>query len=169
MIDAEVEAAAQATLEACRAAQCLVVTAESCTGGLVAGALTAIAGSSDVVDRGFVTYSNAAKRDLLGVLDDTLKAHGAVSPQTAQAMAEGALSRSGVDIAVSITGIAGPGGGSEAKPVGLVEFACARSGRPTLLATHRFGGIGRAEIRRQSVLVALDLIRRQADPSARRP
>jgi nicotinamide-nucleotide amidase len=167
--DEHIEAAARQALDACRSSGCMVVTAESCTGGLVAGALTAIAGSSDVVDRGFVTYSNAAKRDLLGVLDDTLKAHGAVSPQTAQAMAEGALSRSAASIAVSITGIAGPGGGSDLKPVGLVEFACARTGRPTLLETRRFGDIGRSAIRRLSVLVALDLIRRQAEPMASRP
>ena len=120
MIDAETRALAERVLAACRARGWTLATAESCTGGLVAGALTEIAGSSDVVDRGFVTYSNAAKMEMLGVPEATLAEFGAVSRQTAEAMAKGALERAGVDLAVSITGIAGPGGGSAEKPVGLV-------------------------------------------------
>src|SRR6185295_7840382 len=104
----------------CRMKKLKVVTAESCTGGLIAAALTAIAGSSDVVDRGFVTYSNEAKREMIGVPWDAILGHGAVSEPVARAMAAGALSRSDADIAVSVTGVAGPGGGSAEKPVGLV-------------------------------------------------
>ncbi len=125
MIDAETRALAVRVLDACRARGWKVATAESCTGGLVAGALTEIAGSSDVVDRGFVTYSNAAKMAMLGVPETTLNMFGAVSRQTAEAMAQGALERAGVDLTVAITGVAGPGGGSVAKPVGLVHFAVA--------------------------------------------
>ena len=117
-------------LDKARAAGLTIATAESCTGGLVAGALTAIAGSSDVVDRGFVTYSNAAKMQMLGVPPTLLAQHGAVSQPVAVAMAEGALKASGAGLAVSITGIAGPGGGSADKPVGLVHFALARRGSP---------------------------------------
>jgi nicotinamide-nucleotide amidase len=158
MIDDEVRALATRVLGACRARGWRLATAESCTGGLVAGALTEIAGSSDVVDRGFVTYSNAAKMTMLGVPQETLEKSGAVSRQTAEAMARGALERAGVDLAVSITGIAGPGGGSVAKPVGLVHFAAtARDGR---LVHHeqRYGDIGRSEIRRLSVIEALHLL-----------
>jgi len=123
VIDAETRALAVRVLDACRARGWKVATAESCTGGLVAGALTEIAGSSDVVDRGFVTYSNAAKMAMLGVPETTLNMFGAVSRQTAEAMAQGALERAGVDLTVAITGVAGPGGGSAAKPVGLVHLA----------------------------------------------
>ncbi|WP_428149190.1 CinA family protein [Brevundimonas sp.] len=134
-----------------------VATAESCTGGLVAGALTAVAGSSAVVDRGFVTYSNAAKSEMLGVPAETVEAHGAVSEPVARAMAGGARVTAGVDLAVSITGIAGPGGGSAEKPVGLVHFACAG---PEGLehAARRFGDIGREQVRLESVRVALGLL-----------
>src|SRR6187200_228921 len=125
MADEETLRAARDLLELCRGKKLTIATAESCTGGLVAGALTEIAGSSDVVDRGFVTYSDAAKMALLGVPEATLIAHGAVSRQTAEAMARGALARSDVDLTVAITGIAGPGGGSAEKPVGLVHFAAA--------------------------------------------
>ena len=120
---------AEATLAALRARGWMVVTAESCTGGLIAGALTEIAGSSDVVDRGFVTYSNAAKIEMLGVPAEMIAAHGAVSAEVARAMAEGALVRSRAQIAVAVTGIAGPGGGSAGKPVGLVWFGCAGGGK----------------------------------------
>jgi len=136
----------------------MLATAESCTGGMIAAALTEIAGSSAVVDRGFVTYSNAAKQSMLGVPAATLGAHGAVSAETAAAMARGAIAHSEADIAVSVTGVAGPGGGSAEKPVGLVHFgAAARDGR--LLAREaRFGDIGRGEVRRRSVLIALEML-----------
>jgi nicotinamide-nucleotide amidase len=135
-----------------------VATAESCTGGLVAAALTEVAGASDVFDRGFVTYSNDAKRDMLGVPDAVIAANGAVSAQTACAMARGALAHSLADIAVSITGVAGPGGGSAEKPVGLVHFACARRGGRVVHVERRFGPLSRREIREAAVLQALDLL-----------
>jgi len=124
----------------------------------VIGALTDIAGSSDVVDRGFVTYSNAAKETVLGVPSTTLVAHGAVSRETAEAMARGALSQSPADLAVAITGIAGPGGGTADKPVGLVHFAAARRNGRLIVRERRFGDIGRAEIRRLSVIEALAML-----------
>ena len=130
MIDAELRPTAKRLLDLCRARGLTIATAESCTGGLVAAALTDIAGSSDVVECGFVTYSNAAKETMLGVPQATLKAHGAVSAETASAMAAGALRHSAADLAVAITGIAGPGGGSKNKPVGLVYFAADEPGRP---------------------------------------
>ena len=122
MFDHEIRTAAEHVLVACRKKKLKVVTAESCTGGLVAAALTAIAGSSDVVERGFVTYANEAKREMLGVPWDALLGHGAVSEPVARAMAAGALAHSLADIAVSVTGVAGPGGGSDEKPVGLVHW-----------------------------------------------
>ncbi|MDF1718426.1 MAG: CinA family protein [Antarcticimicrobium sp.] len=136
-----------ALLEAARAAGVRIATAESCTGGMVAAALTDVAGSSDVVDRGFVTYSNGAKRDMLGVREETLTAHGAVSEQVAREMAEGALAHSAADLAVSITGIAGPGG-SEHKPEGRVCFGLAMIGHETHVETIEFGARGRAKVRR---------------------
>ena len=157
MIDAETRALAVRVLVACRARGWKVATAESCTGGLVAGALTEIAGSSDVVDRGFVTYSNAAKMAMLGVPETTLNMFGAVSRQTAEAMAQGALERAGVDLTVAITGVAGPGGGSAEKPVGLVHFAAASHGR-LIHREKRYGDIGRSEVRQVSVLEALDML-----------
>ena len=157
MIDAETRDLSVRVLEACRARKWTLATAESCTGGLVAAALTEIAGSSDVVDRGFVTYSNAAKMAMLGVPDATLSAHGAVSRQTAEAMAKGALERAGVDLTVSITGVAGPGGGSAEKPVGLVHFAAATRER-LIQREKRYGDVGRSEIRRLSVIEALDML-----------
>ncbi len=135
-----------------------IATAESCTGGLVAAALTDIAGASAVFDRGFVTYSNAAKQELLDVPAATLAAHGAVSAETARAMALGALARSDADLAVSVTGIAGPGGGSPEKPVGLVHFACARRGGPVTTQEARFGARSRADIRAGAMDRALDLL-----------
>jgi nicotinamide-nucleotide amidase len=131
-----------------------VATAESCTGGLVAGAITAIAGSSDWFDRGFVTYSNDAKIESLGVPPATIAANGAVSEQTATAMAEGALARSVATIAVAVTGVAGPGGGTPAKPVGMVCIAWSCRGRDTIAVTHQIPG-SRAEVRRASVAIAL--------------
>ena len=158
MIESVLREKAAQLLDLCRARGLKVATAESCTGGLVTGALTEIAGSSDVVDRGFVTYSNEAKEAMLGVPSATLKRHGAVSAETAAAMASGALKNSLANIVVAITGIAGPGGGSQQKPVGLVHFAAAsRNGR--LIARERqYGDIGRASVREQSVAEALDLL-----------
>ena len=139
-------------------------SAESCTGGLIAALLTEIPGSSDVVDRGFVTYSNEAKNEMLGVPMELIRRHGAVSEEVARAMAEGALGHSHAQIAVSVTGVAGPGGGSAEKPVGLVHFACAMiAPAGTIHAEERFGSLARAEIRERSVLRALELVRAQAE------
>ena len=153
---------ASAVLDACRAAGLTVATAESCTGGMVAAALTDVPGSSDVVERGFVTYSNAAKTQLLGVPAELIARHGAVSEPVARRMAEGALAHSPADLAVAITGIAGPGGGTEAKPEGLVHFACARRDRATAHARVEFGAIGRAEVRARSVEQALRMLLKAA-------
>lgn len=135
-----------------------LATAESCTGGWVAQVLTSIPGSSRWFERGFVTYSNLSKRELLGVKTETLARFGAVSEQTARAMAEGALNHSHAEYALAITGIAGPGGGTPEKPVGTVCFAWARRKHPSLSATRLFGG-DRQEIRRQSVVAALEGLR----------
>lgn len=145
-------------LDVCRAAGLTVATAESCTGGMVAAALTDVPGSSDVVERGFVTYSNAAKTELLGVPPELIARHGAVSEPVARRMAEGALAASPADLAVAITGIAGPGGGTAAKPEGLVHFACAHRDRTTAHARVEFGAIGRAEVRARSVEQALAML-----------
>ncbi len=154
----ESEDLASELLALCRAAGLMVATAESCTGGLVAGAITDLPGSSEIFERGFVTYSNAAKSQMLGVDEATLIAHGAVSRETALAMAQGALASSKAQIAVSITGVAGPGGGTEQKPVGLVHFACARQGFAATHVERRFGPLSRAEIRAASVVQALELL-----------
>lgn len=151
-------------LEVCRAEGLMVATAESCTGGLVAGAITDIAGSSEIFDRGFVTYSNEAKMETLGVAPATLEAHGAVSRETALEMAQGALTHSRADVAVSITGVAGPGGGSAEKPVGLVHFGVARRGAASMHVERRFGALSRAEIRAASVVQALQLLLNAAQP-----
>ena len=145
-------------LELFRARGLKVATAESCTGGLVAAALTEIAGSSDVVDRGFITYSNAAKEAMLGVPSATLERYGAVSAETAAAMASGALQNSLADIAVAVTGIAGPGGGSQQKPVGLVHFAAASRSGQLVARERRYGDIGRRSVRERSVAEALELL-----------
>lgn len=161
----DVSAAASGVLSACRARGLKIATAESCTGGLVAGALTEINGASHVVDRGFVTYSNEAKQEMLGVPAEVLDKYGAVSRPTAEAMARGALAHSRADIAVAITGIAGPGGGSTEKPVGLVHFAAAARGGDLVHLAHceqRFGNLGRAEVRRKSVLQALAMLQAMA-------
>ena len=150
--------AARRVLDLCRALGLHVVTAESCTGGLVAGALTEIAGSSDVVDCGFVTYSDAAKQMLLDVPASTLKRFGAVSAETAKAMAAGALKHSHADLAVAITGIAGPGGGSKRKPVGLVHFAAAKRGGRRIARRRLFGAVGRRRVRLLSVAQALEML-----------
>jgi nicotinamide-nucleotide amidase len=160
VFDRETEELAASVLEICRGRGWHLATAESCTGGLVVAALTAIAGSSDVVDRGFVTYSNEAKMELLGVTQATLAAHGAVSAETALAMAKGAVTRAGVDLAVSINGVAGPGGGSAKKPVGLVHFGVAtKSGGHT---ERRIFPGDRSEIRRAAMVLALELLRAEA-------
>jgi nicotinamide-nucleotide amidase len=157
MFDHEIREAAEHVLVACRKRGLKLVTAESCTGGLVAAALTAIAGSSDVVERAFVTYANEAKREMLGVPWDALLGHGAVSESVARAMAAGALARSQADLAVSITGIAGPGGGSPDKPVGLVHFAAVRAGHEPVAEHHVFPG-DRDGIRRLAVITALSML-----------
>jgi nicotinamide-nucleotide amidase len=147
-----------------KAAGLMAATAESCTGGLIAALLTEIPGSSSMLERGFVVYSNAAKQELLGVPTETLASHGAVSAETAKAMAEGALRASRAEIAVSVTGIAGPDGGSAEKPVGLVHFAYARRGKPTVAREERFGAIGREAVRLASVRVGLDLLEAAVGP-----
>lgn len=152
---------AEAVLSEARARTLKIVTAESCTGGLVAGVLTEIPGSSDVLKQGWVTYTNESKTEALGVPEDTLRMFGAVSEPTARAMAHGALEHGQADVSVSVTGIAGPGGGSKEKPVGLVHFAAARRGREIVHEERHFGEqLSRHEIRMASVEVALNLLRR---------
>jgi nicotinamide-nucleotide amidase len=158
MIDEEMLAAAAHILHACRRAQLKLALAESCTGGLIAATLTEIPGSSNVLDRGYVTYSNQAKETELSVPKATLDQFGAVSAETARAMAEGAIKASDADLSVAVTGIAGPGGGSAEKPVGLVHFAAARRGGRIIAREIRFGDLGRSEVRRRSVLAALALL-----------
>jgi nicotinamide-nucleotide amidase len=158
MIDDDIVEAAKRLLDICKRKNLTVATAESCTAGLVAGTLTEIPGVSSILDRGFITYSNQAKQDMIGVSAATLAAHGAVSRQTAEEMALGALAHAPVDLAVSVTGIAGPDGGSADKPVGLVHFgAAARSGK-LVHAEKRFGNLGRSEIRKLSVLQAFRML-----------
>ncbi len=159
--DPETLALAERVLDANRAAGRTVATAESCTGGMVSGALTEIAGSSDVVERGFVTYSNEAKTQMLGVAVELIETFGAVSIAVAWAMAQGALRHSSADIAVAITGVAGPGGGSPEKPVGTVVFARAVRGedpKNIVADIKQFGDLGRSEIRVQAVRCALELL-----------
>ena len=153
MFPQDIQASAAAVIQAALKAGVMIATAESCTGGLVSGALTAIAGSSAVLDRGFVTYSNEAKTELLGVSDDLLARFGAVSEPVARAMALGAVERSRASAAVSITGVAGPGGGSADKPVGLVHFAVVGPGGRVVHVERRFGDIGREAVRLESVRV----------------
>ncbi|HSG55890.1 MAG TPA: CinA family protein [Paracoccaceae bacterium] len=148
---------AQDLLAACKAKGYMIATAESCTGGMVAAAITDIAGSSNIFDRGFITYSNDAKIRMLGVRAATLEAHGAVSEEVAIEMADGALSRSDADVAVSVTGIAGPGG-SEFKPEGRVCFALAQDQAETYAVTLEFGAIGRANVRASAVQQALSML-----------
>jgi nicotinamide-nucleotide amidase len=148
---------AEAVLAACRDGGLKLATAESCTGGLISGCLTAVAGSSDVVERGFVTYTNEAKGQMLGVEAVLFDAHGAVSEGVARAMAEGALRHSNARISIAVTGIAGPGGGSAEKPVGLVHIAAARDGAETLHGRHVFPG-DRESVRSQTVSAALEMV-----------
>jgi nicotinamide-nucleotide amidase len=154
---AETLTLAQSVLDACRLRGWHLATAESCTGGLIAGALTAIAGASDVVERGFVTYSNEAKSQLLGVPRETIAAHGAVSVETTAAMARGVVARAPVDLAISVTGVAGPSGGSAAKPVGLVIFGLARRDGSCRTERHVFAG-DRAAVREAALQLALRLL-----------
>ena len=147
-----------ALLDLCRQKGLRIATAESCTGGLLAAALTELAGASDVFERGFVTYSNAAKTEQIGVDAKLIAQHGAVSEPVARAMAEGALGHSAADLAAGITGIAGPGGGSAEKPVGLVHIAVARKGHPTAHRRCDFGPLARSDIRQRSVAIALAML-----------
>jgi nicotinamide-nucleotide amidase len=157
MFSAVLLAQAEKLLADARAKGLRIATAESCTGGLIAGLLTEIPGSSDVFERGFVTYSNESKQELLDVPDELVARHGAVSPEVARAMVLGALKRAARDIAVSVTGIAGPGGGTAQKPVGLVYLAAAR-GDQVIARECRFGDIGRSEVRLKSVETALEML-----------
>lgn len=160
MFPAHLESLARAVLAAADDKGLSLATAESCTGGLIAAALTEIPGSSSVFDRGFVTYSNNAKRDLLGVPGDLIADLGAVSEPVARAMAEGAMVQAEVDVAVAVTGVAGPGGGTALKPVGLVHIACARKGANIQHDVFRFGDIGRSEIRMKTAEEALEMMLR---------
>ena len=163
MPDPELAEQARALLDLCRRKQLRIATAESCTGGLVAATLTEIPGSSAVVERGFVTYSNEAKQAMLGVPSAILEQFGAVSRETAEAMATGALAHSPAELAVSVTGIAGPGGATPGKPVGLVHFGAASRDAGLIHRERRFGDIGRSEIRRTSVVEALMMLRQLAE------
>jgi len=158
MFSQDLRACAETLLAAARAKDLKIATAESCTGGLIAGLLTEIPGSSDVLDRGFVTYSNQAKEEMLGVPGAMLRQHGAVSEIVARAMAEGAIRNSTAQLSIAVTGIAGPGGGNDEKPVGLVHIAAARAGEATLHRECRFGDIGRSEIRLATVVAALEFL-----------
>ena len=151
---------AEVVLSEARAQKLRIATAESCTGGLIAGLLTEIPGSSDVLDRGFVVYSNRAKQDMLNVPGDLIADMGAVSEPVARMMAEGAVENSNAHVAVAVTGVAGPGGGTLLKPVGLVHIAACRERRSIIHEAHRFGDIGRSEIRMKSVEAALLLLQR---------
>jgi nicotinamide-nucleotide amidase len=161
MLDSATLADAATVLQVLRDAGLRAATAESCTGGLIAAALTHVPGSSDVVDRGFVTYSNEAKAEMLGVPPGLIAEHGAVSQPVAAAMAEGALARSLADVAVAVTGVAGPGGGSTEKPVGLVWFGLARRGQPVRTEHRVFPG-DRTAVRAATVALALELLRTAA-------
>ena len=162
MTEQDLKSLAVGVLDACRARGLMVATAESCTGGLIAAMLTEIAGSSDVVERGFVTYSNEAKTEMLGVSADLIRANGAVSEAVARAMAEGAIAKSRAHVAVAVTGIAGPGGGTADKPVGLVHLAASRRGGGTAHIERRYGAVGRASVRAATVADALGLLRQLA-------
>jgi nicotinamide-nucleotide amidase len=155
--DPQLTTLASALVDLLRERKLMLATAESCTGGLIAGAVTEIAGSSDVFDRGFVTYSNVAKAEMLGVPPALIAAHGAVSQEVARAMAEGAVRNAIADIAVAVTGIAGPGGGTATKPVGLVYVGALRRGGTALVEELRLGDIGRGPVRHATVVRALEM------------
>jgi nicotinamide-nucleotide amidase len=169
MLDDDIVGAAKDLLAICKEKNLLIATAESCTAGLIAGTLTEIPGVSSILDRGYVTYSNEAKHEMLGVSRDILKTHGAVSAQTAQAMARGVLGHSRVHLAVSVTGIAGPDGGSPEKPVGLVYFAAASRTGKIVDAEKRYGDVGRSQVRKQSVLQAFKMLHELAKGEAGNP
>ncbi|MFC4347638.1 CinA family protein [Kordiimonas lipolytica] len=158
MFDPQILTLAEKVLDAARARGQMIATAESCTGGLIAGALTEIAGSSDVVDRGFITYSNEAKNQMLDVSSESLARFGAVSEAVAKEMAYGAIVASRADVSVSVTGIAGPGGGSAEKPVGLVCFGLCQIGESPTAKSVEFGDVGRTKVRRQTVQTALEML-----------
>lgn len=158
MFSAALLTRAEKLLAGARGKNLKIAAAESCTGGLIAGLLTEIAGSSDVFERGFVTYSNQSKEEMLGVPGALIRQHGAVSESVARAMAEGAIRNSAAQLAVAATGIAGPGGGSNDKPVGLVHIAAAHAGEQTLHRECRFGDIGRSAVRLATVEAALELL-----------
>jgi nicotinamide-nucleotide amidase len=151
---------AEVVIADARAAKLRIATAESCTGGLIGGLLTEVPGSSSVFDRGFIVYSGRAKRDVLGVPGDLIADMGEVSEAVARMMAEGAVENSNAHMAVAVTGIAGPGGGTAMKPIGLVHIAAAREGRSILHEEQRFGDIGRTEVRLKTCEVALQLLHR---------
>lgn len=169
MSDEELRAAAVKLLDLCKDKELTLATAESCTGGLVAATLSEIPGSSLVLDRGFVTYSNKAKQQMLGVTPATIDVYGSVSTECAEEMAKGALAHASVDLAISITGIAGPTGAVLGKPIGLVYFcAASRSGR-VIAHDRKYGDIGRSNVRRQSVLQALSMLQELAEKEEPRP
>jgi nicotinamide-nucleotide amidase len=169
MFDEEITKAVVALIDLCKKKKLMLATAESCTGGLVAAAISEISGSSLVLDRGFVTYSNEAKQQMLGVAPATIDVYGAVSTECAEEMAKGALAHAQVDLAVSITGIAGPTGAVPGKPIGLVYFcAASRSGR-VIAHDRKFGDIGRSKVRRASVLQALAMLRELAEKEEPQP
>ena len=159
MFSLEIETLARLVIDDARERSLRIVTAESCTGGLVAGALCAVSGASDVFERGFVSYSNRAKQEQLGVTGDMIADLGAVSEPIARMMAEGALENSHAHVAVSITGVAGPGGGTPLKPVGTVHFATARANQSVVHRVERFGDIGREAIQLAAVQIALEMLR----------
>jgi nicotinamide-nucleotide amidase len=169
MLDDDIVAAARQLLAICKHKNLLVATAESCTAGLVAGTLSEVPGVSSILDRGYITYSNQAKHEMLGVPQNVLDRHGAVSRETAEAMARGVLGRARVDLAVSVTGIAGPDGGSAEKPVGLVHFAAATRTGKLAHAEMRYGNIGRTNVRKQSVLKAFLMLHELAEGEGANP
>jgi len=158
MFSESIMSLAKNLMHAASDAKLSIAFAESCTGGLIAGAVTELDGASAVVDRGFVVYSNRAKTEMLGVSPELIGQYGAVSEEVARAMAEGGLRNSSADLALSCTGIAGPTGDTPTKPIGLVHFAAARKGHTTLHLECRFGNIGRAQVRMKSVEAGLKLL-----------
>lgn len=164
MFPSDLTARAAALIDRCRRNRLMLATAESCTGGLIAGLVTSVSGSSDVLDCGFVTYSNAAKTRMIGVPAELITRAGAVSEEVARAMAEGAIANSAADVAVAVTGIAGPGGGTATKPVGLVHCAAARRGVPTVHRELRLGDFGRDAVRLETVRVAVEMAYEIAGP-----